>query len=466
MTVPIWVQDAIFYQIFPDRFFNGIPNAKSPYLQAWGSEPTTNGFMGGDLNGIIQKFDYLLDLGINAIYLNPIFSSAANHRYHTNDYYKIDSTLGSLADFKVLIDVAHSNNVKVILDGVFNHTGRGFFAFNDILENGPQSRFIDWYHVNNFPLNAFSGGQAENYQAWWNLKDLPKLNTSTPAVRKYLMGVARYWIEQGADGWRLDVPSEIDDDGFWEEFRTVVKMANPDAYIFGEIWTSDPRWVGGKHFDGLMHYPFREAVLMLLNGQLSLIEFADRIENFLTLYPRENIFGMYLSLGSHDTRRLMNKLDGSIDKLKLAYLIQFAYPGAPAIYYGDEIGLDGGKDPQNRKAFPWAEEEWNNDLRKYIQRLISVRKMRPALRRGEFKRIYLEEAGDVYAFARIFDDESVLIAINTSETTHRATVSVDQLDWQNGQIIKDLLSQEKYGITERSILVNLPPWSGIVLAKA
>jgi len=169
---------------------------------------------------------YLLDLGVNAIYLNPIFLSSSNHRYNTTDYYQIDLKLGTMKDFKVLLDVAHRNQVRVILDGVFNHCGRGFFAFNDILENQASSPYKSWFHINRFPVNAYSPGDAKDYVAWWKFKSLPKLNTGNPRVRKYIFDVARYWIEQGIDGWRLDVPNEIDDDSFWAEFRRIVKETN------------------------------------------------------------------------------------------------------------------------------------------------------------------------------------------------------------------------------------------------
>ena len=251
MTVPYWVQDAIFYQIFPDRFADGDPSNNPPNAHPWGAPPTDWGFQGGDLRGIIDKFNYLLDLGVNALYLNPIFQSSSNHRYNVSDYYAIDPKLGNSSDFRALIDVAHHNGVRVLLDGVFNHSGRGFFAFSDLLENQEKSPYRDWFHVQRFPVDAYSGGDAKDYQAWWGFKSLPKLNISNPAVRRYILDVARFWIEQGADGWRLDVPNEIDDDDFWDEFREVVKSVNSDAYLVGEIWTVDPRWVGESHFDGL-----------------------------------------------------------------------------------------------------------------------------------------------------------------------------------------------------------------------
>ena len=180
MTVPDWVQDAVFYQIFPDRFFNGDPGSDPPNLQSWGSEPTEKGYQGGDLKGITAKLDYLADLGINALYLNPIFASTANHRYHTTDYFKIDPTLGTIEDFHALLNSAHDRQIRVILDGVFNHSGRGFFAFADILDNGGMSRYLGWYHVHHFPVDAFSEGPATNYEAWWGIKDLPKSKFKQP----------------------------------------------------------------------------------------------------------------------------------------------------------------------------------------------------------------------------------------------------------------------------------------------
>ena len=188
-----------------------------------------------------------------------------------------------MADFNAFLDVAHTNHVKVILDGVFNHTGRGFFAFADILDNQERSRYKDWYHIKSYPVDAFNGGNATTYEAWWGIKDLPKLNTGNPDVRKYLLNVARYWIEQGVDGWRLDVPNEIDDDQFWEQFRQVVKSANPDAYTVGEIWDGDDRWVGESHFDGLMHYTLRDAITDLLEEKAKLPAFVKKMEGFLEL---------------------------------------------------------------------------------------------------------------------------------------------------------------------------------------
>jgi cyclomaltodextrinase len=462
MTVPYWVQDSVFYQIFPDRFANGDPSNDPPNLQKWGSPPTTWGYQGGDLRGIIQRFDYLLDLGINAIYLNPIFQSTSNHRYNTSDYYRIDPRLGTLKDFQALLDAAHRNNIRVVIDGVFNHCGRGFFAFADVLENGSHSPYKDWFHIKQFPLDAYGPGDAENYLAWWKFKSLPKFNTDNPQVRQYILGVARYWIEQGADGWRLDVPNEIDDDSFWEEFRQTVKQVNSDAYLVGEIWTADSRWANENHFDGLMNYPVRDDLLRLLYaGTLKTIEFADKVESLLKLYPKDNVYAMYVPLGSHDTERLWFKLGGNLDKVKLAFIFQFAYPGAPAIYYGDEIGLDGDKDPDCRRAFPWDPTNWQGDLQPWVRSLVAARKSRSSLRRGDFNRILADDETNIYAFSRTLGEEKTLVALNFSDKPHDIQVPVGGLNWHDGMSLRSILDQRPFSVQEGKLAITLSPWSGI-----
>lgn len=465
MSVPYWVQDAIFYQIFPDRFANGDLRNDPVNVDPWGSSPTMWNFMGGDLRGIITNFDYLLELGVTAIYLNPIFQSPSNHRYNTTDYYRIDPKLGDMVDFQSLLRVAHQNGVRIILDGVFNHSGRGFFAFNDILENQEHSPYLDWYHIKRFPVSAYSAGITEDYLAWWGIASLPKFNTDNPAVRKYLLDVSRYWLEQGADGWRLDVPNEIDDDEFWSEFRQVVKSANRDAYLVGEIWTADARWVGDDHFDGLMNYPLRDALLEFLGtGFLSAKEFADQIEALLTRYPRENVYAMYLPLGSHDTERLFSLLDKNVDKVKLAFALQFAYPGAPAIYYGDEFALPGGKDPDCRRAFPWKSEERNEELLGWVKQLISLRKQHSVLRRGDFKRVFVEDKHNVYAFARTLNMQALLVAINASTARRQVRIPLNGLGFLNGQEVHNLLGGERYIIVGEDLALDLPPWGVVWIA--
>jgi cyclomaltodextrinase len=462
MTVPEWVQDAIFYQIFPDRFANGDLRNDPPNVQPWESSPTTWSFHGGDFRGIIQHFDYLVDLGINAVYLNPIFQASSNHRYNTTDYYKIDPKLGTLQDFRELLDVAHHHHVRVVLDGVFNHCGRGFFAFNDILENQAHSPYQGWYHINRFPIEAYSSGDAREYLGWWGMKSLPKFNFNNQAVRRYILDVARYWIEQGIDGWRLDVPNEIDDDSFWAEFRHVVKSANPDAYLLGEIWTADKRWVDDTHFDGLMNYPVRDALLRLLfAGTLDIPQFAEKIESLLEYYPQENAFAMYVTAGTHDTERLLTKVEGDLNKARLAFLFLLSYPGAPAIYYGDEIGLTGGKDPESRAAFPWDPNMWNHSLRDWVKQLIALRKRFEVLRRGDFKRVCLDVNEACYAFTRRLLDHQVMVTLNASPTPREFCVSLDKTGWSDGMILYNLLQTGvEYRVEHGCAEITLPAWGG------
>jgi glycosidase len=465
MSVPDWVQDAIFYQIFPDRFANGNPDNDPPNVMKWGAPPTSWGFQGGDLNGIVQKFDYLLDLGINAIYLNPIFQATSNHRYNTVDYYHIDPRLGKMEDFRRLIELAHQNQVRIILDGVFNHCGRGFFAFNDILENQEYSPYRDWFHINHFPVEAYAWGGTTDYVGWWGMKSLPKFNTSNPRTRQYLLDVGRYWIEQGTDGWRLDVPNEINDDSFWEEFRDVIKRANPEAYLVGEIWNPDPRWVGERHFDGLMNYPIMDAIGGFLATQsLDAAHFGEKVGGMLTLYPTENTFAMYTLLDSHDTERILTKMGNNLDKTCLAYLFQFAYPGAPAIYYGDEIGLVGGKDPGCRGAFLWEETRWNSELHNFIKILVRLRKNHHALRRGDFVMLDLSDHPNCFAFARKAAGDKVLIIMNASATGLDLKINVEKMDWDDGRVAWNLITPERqFTVVNRSIEINLPAWGGVWL---
>jgi glycosidase len=461
MAVPYWVQDAIFYQIFPDRFANGDPHNDPPNVQPWGSPPNLWGFQGGDLRGVIEKLDYLIDLGVNALYLNPIFLSPANHHYSTTDYYKIDPRLGDQRDFKALLDAAHANGVRVVLDGVFNHCSRGFFAFSDLLENQDHSAYKDWFHIKRFPVDAYTPGKAENFTGWWGYKSLPKFNTANPAVRKYLINVGRHWIEQGADGWRLDVPNEIDDDAFWADFRRAVKDANPDAYIVGEIWTAEPRWVGPDHFDGLMNYPVRDALIEMLGAGLSNVSaFADRVEKLLSLYPRENVYAMYVPLGSHDTERLRTALGGEAYKVRLAYTFLFAYPGAPAVYYGDEIGLAGGKDPESRAAFPWNRASWDAGLHDLVRSLAAIRRRMPALRRGDFKRLLVDDRRRVYAFARRLSDQVVIAALNFGPTGRSLRIPIAGLGLEDGRILRNLLGTDETIVSGHELVLELPPWSG------
>lgn len=407
MNAPAWVKDAIFYQIFPDRFCRSERYHAAGKFVPWGTKPTRENMFGGNLAGIESKLTYIKSLGANAIYLCPIFKSNSNHRYHTVDYFEIDPVLGTLADFDRLVEKAHRLGLRVILDGVFNHCSRGFFQFNSLMELGPDSPYVDWFHVKGWPLNAYSG--KPNYECWWNYPALPKFNTDCTEVREYLFKVAEYWTKRGIDGWRLDVPNEIDDDSFWQEFRRRVKRINRDAYIVGEIWDNPERWLQGDQFDGVMNYPFRRAVMdYLFERKGSADEFLQRLSD---AFP-ENRFGVQMNLlGSHDTTRIASQPRTSLDRIKLAYALMFFLPGAPCIYYGDEIGMEGGKDPDCRRTFPWDElaARKAQPIYKFIRSLTRMRLENPVLRDGK---VEIESDGAGFAVTCTLGRQKMTLAVN------------------------------------------------------
>jgi len=495
ITAPDWVQDAIFYQIFPDRFAKSERNpAGNLPFEPWDSPPTAHGFKGGDLYGVAEKLDYLKDLGITALYLNPIFASASNHRYHAFDYYAVDPLLGGNEAFKFLLDEAHKKDIRIVLDGVFNHASRGFWQFHHVLECGDGSPYKDWFH---FDLERLKGkkhwgaypGPSEQralqhgenslsaigYGAWWNLPALPKFNTNSPAAREFLLQVAEYWIKFGIDGWRLDVATEIDDDAFWQEFRNRVRAINPEAYIVAEIWHEAQRWLKGDQFDAQMNYEVtKPAIAFFSNGNLDLKvlhqqsnyhgihhsidahEFANRIDHNLSLYKQDITYAQMNLLDSHDTPRYLSCVGNDKASLKLAWLFMFTYPGAPCIYYGDEIGLDGQHDPDCRKSFPWDESKWDKNLLNFVKEAVALRNQNPALRRGDFKRLW--SADGVYAFSRSLEGGTFIIALNVSESPQPIHVTHEA-----GTSPKPVLGEASGISVDGRLKFTVPPRSGVVL---
>ncbi|MBX7212817.1 MAG: glycoside hydrolase family 13 protein [Thermoflexales bacterium] len=479
ITTPAWVPHAVFYQIFPDRFASSAALTKPSHLEAWDHAPTTRGFKGGDLLGVVEKLDYLQDLGATAIYFTPIFQSTANHRYHTHDYYRIDPILGGNEAFKVLLDAAHARGMKVVIDGVFNHASRGFYYFNHALENGRESPFLDWFHFNHFPLHAYEEKKPLGYEAWWGIPDLPKFNTNTPAVREYIFRVAEYWIEQGADGWRLDVPAEINDDSFWSTFRARVKAVNPEAYIVGEIWHEAQRWLRGDQFDGVMNYQFTKACLGFFVGRnldeklaadvgyapvrpVDAAGFAGMLLRNLGLYDWSINLAQLNVLDSHDTARFLSIARGDVNALKLATLCQMCYPGAPSIYYGDEVGMLGAKDPDNRRGFPWETARWDNSLRDYVKRAIALRARFRALRDGEFG--ILHAAGDVVAILRKRGEEKIIAVFNAGEagTTVRLNVAAVPQIRDGSMLIAEFGTTASYAVAGHQAEIRIGPREGLV----
>jgi neopullulanase len=466
---PKWVKDAVFYQIFPDRFARSQSVLKPRNLETWESPPTRYGFKGGDLLGIVEHLDYLQDLGITALYLNPVFQSAANHRYHTYDYYEVDPLLGGNDALRTLLEEAHRRDMRIVLDGVFNHASRGFFQFNHILENGAASPYLDWFTINGWPLHAYDHNKPPNYAAWWGLHALPKFNIDVPQVREFLFDVAVHWVEQGIDGWRLDVPAEIRDDDFWREFRRRVKGANPDAYIVGEIWHDARHWLQGDQFDAVMNYLFAKACLSFfvgrdLNAGLTsgvgyypirpamADGFGQAIDELLGLYVPQVTQAQLNLLDSHDTARLLTLARGDESALRLSWLFMMCYPGAPCIYYGDEIGMVGGKDPDCRRAFLWDERQWNHELRAYAKGCIALRKAHPALRRGDYRRLYAQDV--TYAFARQLGEEKLVGVLNAGRASWPLDVPLD--GWLPDGTVLDAVWGEGTATVSDGRLAGLP----------
>lgn len=497
IETPGWVRDAVFYQIIPDRFAKSDRVRKPSNLEPWESPPTVFGFKGGDLLGIVEHLDYLERLGVNALYLNPIFQSPANHRYHTHDYKQVDPILGGNDALEELLRAAHTTGIRVVLDGVFNHASRGFYQFQHTLENGADSPYLDWFHFDRRrlerrgALHAYPGRTREEnfqrtekaveklgYQAWHQLPALPKFNTDTEAVRRFIFEVARHWIGVGIDGWRLDVPYEIEDDSFWREFRHVVKTANAEAYIVGEVWQDAERWLRGDQFDAVMNYVFSRACLGFFGGEnldvsqrpggyslesMRAIDFAHQMDRLLKLHDWEISLSQLNLLGSHDMPRFLTLVDGNERALELATLFQMTFPGAPSIYYGDEVGLEGGDDPDCRRTFPWEESSWKKGLLGFFQRAIALRHAHPALRRGDYRHLHADNDYNVYAFARHGERETLIVVLNNGTENYDLDLPADGLFPENS-LLTDIWGDASARVVEGRITrATLSPASGAVL---
>ncbi|MFI8686637.1 alpha-glycosidase [Rossellomorea sp. NPDC077527] len=451
-NAPSWVKDTVWYQIFPERFANGNPDNDPEGALAWNStDPTPTNFFGGDLEGVTQNISYLKDLGITGIYFTPIFKAHSNHKYDTIDYFEIDPQFGTKETMKELIKVCHENGIKVMLDAVFNHSGFYFEQFQDVLENGEKSRYRNWFHVHDFPLDIES--KPPNYDTFAFEPSMPKLNTENEEVRNYLLEVGRYWINEfDIDGWRLDVANEVDHH-FWREFRKEVKNLKPDVYILGEIWHDSMPWLRGDQFDAIMNYPFTTNLLNLFAKQtISPAAFVENMTSVVHMYPKNVNEVNFNLVGSHDTPRVLTECGEDIRRVKQVYTFMLTFTGTPCIYYGDEIGLTGVQDPGCRKCFPWEEDQHNQDLFAHIQKHIALRKQFPLLS-NEGTLSFLP--GDIHehclAFTKSNGDETVLVLLNCSEESTTFTLPFAL----KGKKITNLWSNEEFAAEAESIEVTL-----------
>lgn len=460
-TTPDWLAGGILYQVFPDRFAaSGTPKADVPadriMHETWNEEIVwqadacgrvrNNDFFGGDLKGVEEKLDYLQDLGVTCLYLNPIFESHSNHRYDTADYSHIDPLLGTEQDFTSLAAAARRRGIRVVLDGVFSHTGADSVYFNrekrypgEGAYNSPHSPYYSWYSFRSWP---------GDYHSWWGFDTLPEVDELSPAFMDYINGpngITAHWLRAGASGWRLDVADELPDE-FLEEFRRRVKATDPDALIMGEVWEDASnkesyghrrRYLLGRQLDSVMNYPFRQAILQFVvsGGRTG---FFNRVMDVVENYPPQVLRLLMNHIGTHDTERALTLLAGEpsrgrgrswqaqqhltpeqrqcgLSRLRLAALLQFALPGVPCIYYGDEAGMEGYKDPFNRRTYPWGKE--NVDLLMWYRRLGRCRRQCPALAQGEM--IPLPSGEDVVCFVRSAGQSMLLCAVNRSMVPQR-----------------------------------------------
>ena len=456
--IPDWVYGSVMYQVFPERFANGRSAINPKNTVEWGSVPTRLDFQGGDLYGVIDKLDHIESLGVNILYLNPIFLSGSTHKYDSWDHFKVDPTLGGDDGLKDLISNCHDRNIKVILDCSLNHVHPRHFAFQDIVKNGEKSEYKNWFTIFDYPVRlihrphlyantykvGWDGNEEEykrylektfdetkvpvevrdddgpivepSYKAWWGVPDMPKVNFESKEARQWALDVTKHWIENfDIDGWRMDVAKELDF-SFWKEFRDIAHKANKDTLLISEIFGDTSQWLQGDRFDGTMNYSFREAMTdYFATKRINNKEFADSLANLYSMYSFEALSSCQNLLSSHDVKRFLNRCGNEEDGILGAIFLQATFPGIAGIYYGDEIGLGGADDPFNREPFPWhSEESWNSTILDYTKKLMNIKKSSSIFKYGRFE--LLDDNEQFVAFRRILKDESMLCIINRSKS--------------------------------------------------
>ena len=499
-STPAWFGCGVVYQIFPDRFCRlelpdpaGMVGSRTIHenwsnLPDW--RPDAQGevrncdFFGGSLQGILSKLDDLADFGVTVLYLNPVFESASNHRYNTADYRAIDPMLGTEDDFHHLCQEAKRRGIRVILDGVFNHTGSqsryfnadGFYSDTGAAQS-PDSPYYHWYSFHPWPAD---------YDAWWGIRTLPAVREDAPDYRDFIIrgqdSVVRHWLRAGASGWRLDVADELPDD-FIGEIRTAMEETAPDSFLLGEVWEDATtkiaysmrrRYLLGQELHGVMNYPFRTALIAyLLGGDAD--EFRETLESLRENYPPHAFYSLMNFLSTHDTPRILTVLGADhvpdskeeravfrlsparrqlgLKRLRLAALVLFTFPGAPTVYYGDEAGMEGWEDPFNRAGYPWGQED--SELKSFFSSLVHLRREQPALQAGQLH--WRWTAGSLLVFARELDGQLLTTVVNAADTPQTLT-----LPWF-GDTARDLLSSEALSPADNVLPLTLLPHQGLLL---
>ena len=412
--VPDWAANKVVYQIFPSRFAASQPVDK----KLWYKAPITPmDDLHGDFRGIIDHLDHIQDLGIDVIYMTPSFKSNSCHKYDTIGYYEIDPSFGTKEELKELVQKAHDRGMKVVMDAVFNHTGKEFFAFKDILEKGEKSKYLDWYYIDELPLKG-KWGEIPNFLCFGYYGGMPKLNLKNPEVEKYITDIACYWIREcDIDGWRLDVGDEISH-FFWKRFRRAIKAVKKDMLIIGEIWHYAGDFLEGDEWDTVMNYPFYLNLIDLLaDEKISVSQFVQNLGYLKGRLHKKCYPLMWNLIDSHDTARFLHLCKDNKKKQHLAAAFQLLLPGMPMIYYGDEYGMPGANDPDCRRGMYWDEEYQDKEMFEWYKRLLQVRKAHTCIVEGELAEAITRDEDETIVLIRKNGEETIALIFNCSNHT-------------------------------------------------
>ncbi len=429
---PGWVNDTVWYQIFPERFCNGDTSNDPEGVREWKCEklPGYNDYYGGDLRGIIDKLPYIASLGVNGIYLTPVFEARSNHKYNTRDYRKVDPSFGTNEDLKELVRRAHELGIRIMLDAVFNHTGTDFPMWEDICEKGENSEYADWYMINRFPIDMGHDTRDGRYYSFAFAEQMPKLNTNNPKVRKYLMDIVEFWMDEfDIDGLRFDVGNEISH-RLLRELRYMTKEKKSDFYLLGEIWHDSIEWLRGDEYDAVMNYPLATAISNYwIFEDWDKSEFEYAINQSFTMYMQQTNDVLFNLLDSHDTNRLMDKVGGNIDVFYQQLAVLYSMPGSPCIFYGTEIAMEGSYDPDCRRCMPWDEVEsgsYDNRIGE-IKALIALRHAEPAMRSRNFHFPNEIDNPRVIEYWKIAEDATIKVVLNCSKESVFVGAEMDKV---------------------------------------
>ena len=407
--VPQWAANKVVYQIFPSRFAATQPVDK----KLWYKAPITPmDDLHGNLRGIIEHLDYIKDLGIDVVYLTPIFKSNSCHKYDTIDYYQVDPAFGTTEDLKELVQKSHERGMKVVLDAVYNHSGREFFAFQDILEKGEKSKYLDWYFIDELPPRG-EWGEIPNFKCFGYYGGMPKLNLKNPEVEKYITDVACYWIKEcDIDGWRLDVGDEISH-FFWKNFRKAIKAVKKDMLIIGEIWHYAGDFLEGDEWDTVMNYPFYLNLIDLLaDEKINVSQFVQNLGYLKGRLNKKCYPLMWNLIDSHDTARFLHLCNDNKKKQHLAAAFQLLLPGMPMVYYGDEYAMPGANDPDCRRGMYWDEEYQDKEMYNWYKKLMQVRKTHACIVEGEMIETIANDDEDTIVMIRKNGEETIAMLFN------------------------------------------------------